>query len=340
MKIDNRLDLNQQLVELRKLLKASVIGQDEAINTIMASIERYQAGLHDGKRPIGSFLFLGPTGVGKTHLVESFAELTQPKSAFIKIDCAEFGQDHEVAKLWGAPPGYVGHGEGSFLTRKVAAMDNPENGFILLLDEIEKAHPKFFDTWLSVMDSGTMTDSKGKHIDFTKAMIFFTSNVGANHYMNQKDVGFRDSRPSTNATLFRVQEDVKKTFRPEFINRLSGTVYFELLTDEQQQMIFDRLIVDLNTRLYRHDVRIELGERLKEKIFKTGFSREYGAREIKRTIIKHIEHPLSKLLINKTVRKDSLLLADISDTGEFSITRIGDYPIAIDLVEEAAYTVG
>lgn len=327
MSVSQKKSLQGQLDDLRASLESSVIGQSEGIETIMGAIERYQAGLHDNKRPIGSFLLLGPTGTGKTFLVEKFAELTQSKEAFIKIDCAEYQLDHEVAKLIGSPPGYVGHDTGSILTRQIQAIKEPERGFILLLDEIEKAHPKFFDMWLSVMDSGILTDSKGNKLDFSKCMIFLTSNVGASHFSEASELGFRGIRPSASSVRGRIEADLKKIFRPEFLNRLSGKVYFDLLTPEQQDKIFSCLIADLNARLSPYYVRVDLGSRLREQIIRCGFSREYGAREIKRTIIRQIETPLAKKLVNGSVEEDSLLLFDLNDENKLEVKRLNAYPL-------------
>jgi ATP-dependent Clp protease ATP-binding subunit ClpC len=327
MSISKGKALQGQLQELGDDLEASVVGQTDGIGTIMGSLERYAAGLHDNKRPIGAFLLIGPTGVGKTFLVEKFAELTQPAESFIKIDCAEYQLDHEVAKLFGAPPGYVGHDTGSILTRRLNAIKEPENGFILLLDEIEKAHPKFFDSWLAVMDSGILTDSKGNRLDFSRSMIFLTSNVGAGHFAEAKDLGFRGSRPSASSIRGLVEGDLKRTFRPEFLNRLSGKIYFDLLTSEQQDKIFDCLISDLNVRLSRYYVQVDLGPRLRHAITRDGFSREYGAREIKRTIVKKLELPLAKKIVSGEIAEDSLVFIELDQNGEFTAERKGDYPV-------------
>ena len=320
------LDLEGQLKSLREALESGVIGQPDAIDVIMGVLERYQAGLHDGKRPIGSFLFLGPTGVGKTHTVQRLAELIQPEDAFIKIDCSEYQLEHEVAKLLGSPPGYVGHEAGSHLTRQLAAVQNPDRGFILLLDEVEKANPRFFDSWLQVMDSGYMTDSKGRKLDFTKAIIFLTSNVGASNYSNTPEIGFRSIKGSIGNIESAVTSELKKTFRPEFLNRLSATVFFRPLTKEQQALIFDNMLKELNQRLARHFIRITLSPAFRDLISQKGFSHEYGARELKRTMIKELEQPLAKYLINKTIPDDAEVLVDLYE-GKPTFKVTGNFPI-------------
>jgi ATP-dependent Clp protease ATP-binding subunit ClpA len=327
---DDHLDLERQLAELETTMKAVVIGQDDAIDAIMGSLERYQAGLHDEKRPIGTFLFMGPTGVGKTYTVEKLAELTQTPDAYIRIDCSEFSLDHEVAKLLGSPPGYTGHETGSTLSRAIDAIKHPENGFILLIDEIEKAHPKFFDLWLQVMDAGILTDSKGKKLDFTRALVFFTSNVGASHYSASSDIGFRPSRPNDASLNSRVTAELKKTFRPEFINRLSGQVIFQSLDELQEQKIFSNLLSDLNTRLSRYYITVGIGTAMRQQLFTKGFSREYGARELKRAMVKYLEQPLARAIIRREIPEDSRIKIDLDESGKFVVERFGQYPILLE----------
>ena len=328
----NGSSLREKFDTLRSTLSQNIIGQDQAIGTIVSSLERYKAGLHDNKRPIGAFLFLGPTGVGKTYTIEQLAKLVQPDDAFIKIDCSEYTLDHEVAKLLGAPPGYLGHEVGSVLTKYVNGVKNPEGGFILLLDEIEKAHPKFFDMWLQVLDSGSFTDSKGVKLDFGRALIFMTSNVGAAHYSNEQLIGFRKTEDHKNMIRL-VSQDLKKTFRPEFLNRLSDTVFFHPLTTEQQSLIFNTLITDLNRRLARYYIRVELEPAFQEIIFQKGFSPLYGARELRRVLIHALEQPLARKIIRDEITPDSLIeVTQGSYEGEIVTQRIGDFPI---LVQEA-----
>jgi ATP-dependent Clp protease ATP-binding subunit ClpA len=328
------LDLKDQLASLQNTLETAVIGQTKAITAILGSVTRYQAGLHDNKRPIGSFLFLGPTGVGKTFTVEKFAELTQPPESYIKIDCSEYSQEHDVSKLLGSPPGYVGHDNGSFLTKAIGNIKEPEKGFILLLDEIEKAHPRFFDLFLQILDSGILTDSKGNKLDFTKSLIFFTSNIGAQNYGTAAEMGFRNgNRETMKAIENRVDGDLKKSFKPEFLNRLSGRVYFQPLDKVQQLRIFNTLIADLNARLGQYYVRVKVGESLHKRLFELGFSPEYGARELKRSLINLVEQPLSYAIVSREVGEDSMILADLDEQGETVFKRLGDFPI---LLEEVA----
>lgn len=333
------MTLESQLAELRKNMASNIIGQTSAIDVIMASLERYQAGLHDNKHPIGSFLFLGPTGVGKTHCVQTLARLIQPEDAFIKIDCSEYQLEHEVAKLLGSPPGYVGHEAGSHLTRQLSAVQDPERGFIVLLDEIEKANPRFFDSWLQVMDCGYMTDSKGRKLDFTKAIIFLTSNVGASNYGNNKDIGFRDGKSFNTVNIENaVNSELKKTFRPEFLNRLSTIVFFRPLTESQEEDIFQNMIRELNVKLKRHYIKVSLSAAMKKHIVSKGFSKEYGARELRRVMVKELEGPLATKLINRSIPEDSEVLIDYIDN-KMVTTILGNFPILLEEEVQHAYDV-
>lgn len=313
------------------MLEKSVIGQPQALDMIMGSLERYHAGLHDDQRPIGAFLFCGPTGSGKTHTVQVLAQELLAKEAFIRLDCSEFALEQDVAKIFGAAPGYIGSDAPGMLTKLYNAIPNKENGFILLLDEVEKANRKFFDTWLQVLDAGILTDSKGNKLDFTRALIFMTSNVGAEHYGENPDIGFRPTRATEKSTNARVDASIKQTFKPEFINRLSGTVYFSPLTKEQQGVILGNLMDELNTKLARHFIRAELSPAMFTKLIDKGFSKEYGARELKRVLRDLVEQPLARLIIDRTVEPDSLIeLVPVEN--QLTVRRLGHYPI---LMEEA-----
>lgn len=332
--MEDSKNIAAQLENVRRKLGETIIGQPDAIETIMGAIERFRAGLHDDKRPLGCFVFIGPSGCGKTYTVETLAQLTQPSDAFVRIDCSEFQLDHEVAKLFGSPPGYVGHESGSMLTKQISAIQNPEKGFILLLDEVEKANPRFFDAWLQVLDSGRMTDSKGKKLDFSRALIFMTSNVGAHHYSKDSTVGFRDNKENVINIQAAVTRDVKKTFKPEFINRLTGTVFFTPLTREQQGKILNNLFNDLNLRLTKHLVRVTVSEEANNHLISVGFSPEYGARELKRTLIKLVEQPLAHKLISKEIGSDSHIELCYNNLDGLTFHYLGEYPI---LQEDTMY---
>ena len=327
--------LVQQLLALRTQLEASIIGQPTAVDTVMGAIERYQAGMHDGKGPIGTFLLIGPTGSGKTYTVEKLAEfLYDTPDSLIRLDCSEYSLDQDVAKIFGAAPGYIGSDVPGPLTKLYNAVPNKDQGFILLLDEIEKAGAKFFDTWLQVFSAGHLTDGKGNKLDFTKALIFLTSNVGAENYAESSDIGFRTitARQTVQRVEAQVHAALKRKFKPEFLNRLTGTINFAPLTSEQQGQILEIHLKALNDRLRGHDIRLAPTAKLKQHLLEVGFSKEYGARELKRALIAKLESPLAKKIIYGEVPKDSLVVVDLNDAKELEVRRIGDYPI---LMEEA-----
>jgi ATP-dependent Clp protease ATP-binding subunit ClpC len=318
--------LPARLIELARELRASVIGQDKAIEEVMSAIERFQAGLHDDQRPIGTFLLLGPSGVGKTHLAVEIARLTQPPENLIRLDCSEYLLEHEVAKLYGSPPGYQGAEIGSRLTNAINNLKDPEKGFILLIDEIEKAHSRFFDMWLQIFENGHFTDGKGNVLDFGRALIFITSNVGAGTFLGSKDLGFRPARPSKESQNFQLTEELRKTFRPEFLNRMSALVTFNVLDSEQQMRIYENMIADLNKRLGRMEICVEIDETLRNKVFKEGFSREFGARELRRSIIKIIERPLAHKIITGEIAADSYIKLGYDGNTIVPVTQ-GAYPL-------------
>jgi ATP-dependent Clp protease ATP-binding subunit ClpA len=297
----------------------------------MGSLERYHAGLHDQKHPIGSFMLIGPTGSGKTYSVETLASNLLPKESFIRLDCSEFSLEQDVSKIFGAAPGYIGSDSPSMLARLYNDIPNKENGFILLLDEIEKANRKFFDSWLQVLDAARLTDAKGNVMDFSRCLIFMTSNVGADFYSDKTDIGFRaaGNRENIKRVEAQVSEALKKNFKPEFLNRLTGVVHYSPLSKDQQGMILNNMLGELNARLSKHYIRAEFSPEMYSHILNTGFSKEYGARELKRTLIKIIEQPLAKQIINRSVDQDSLIELGLENGGLY-VRRIGDYPILME----------
>lgn len=329
MSLQEQPDLLSGLDYIERFLKNEVTGQDETIDVLISVVERYCSGLCDPRRPIGSFLFLGPSGVGKTFLVETFAELALPPENFVPVDCSEYNQDHQVARMLGAPPGYRGEETGSIFVNAVRRMSQPELGWVLLLDEIEKAHPKFFDIFLQVLSSGRITDGRGNVVDFSRCLIFMTSNIGASEHSKGTDMGFRSQR-STVLNKKAILAEVKKTFRIEFINRIDHIAFFNSLTLDQQQTIFTRMLRDVNRRLRSREIKVLLGDRLHEVIFNKGFSHEFGARNLSRAIADELSGKLSKKIIRKEIQVDSLVEADHDEHGEFAVRRIGDYPILME----------
>lgn len=305
----------QKLLEMEAALHKRVIGQDEAVNAVSNAVRRSRSGLSDPNRPNGSFLFLGPTGVGKTELCKALAEfLFDTEDAMVRIDMSEFMEQHSVARLIGAPPGYVGYEEGGYLTEAVRR--RPYS--VLLLDEVEKAHPDVFNILLQVMDDGRLTDGHGRTVDFRNTVIVMTSNLGSDRIQEMMGEGSNDQ-----AAYERVKNEVLSVvvrhFSPEFVNRIDETVVFHPLQQEQIRGIADIQIGLLNSRLHDHDLRIEVADAVLDKLAKLGYDPVYGARPLKRAIQSWIENPLSQKLIKGEYLPGDCIVVDVSnDTFEFS----------------------
>tara|TARA_R110001606_G_scaffold97813_8_gene215882 strand:+ start:609 stop:3200 length:2592 start_codon:yes stop_codon:yes gene_type:complete len=305
----------QKLLEMETALHKRVIGQDEAVNAVSNAVRRSRSGLSDPNRPNGSFLFLGPTGVGKTELCKSLAEfLFDTEDAMVRIDMSEFMEQHSVARLIGAPPGYVGYEEGGYLTEAVRR--RPYS--VLLLDEVEKAHPDVFNILLQVMDDGRLTDGHGRTVDFRNTVIVMTSNLGSDRIQEMMGEGVNDQ-----AAYERVKNEVLSVvvrhFSPEFVNRIDETVVFHPLQQEQIRGIADIQIGLLNSRLHDHDLRIEVADAVLDKLANLGYDPVYGARPLKRAIQNWIENPLSQKLIKGEYLPGDCIVVDVSnDTFEFS----------------------
>jgi len=280
----------QKLLRLEEHLHQRVIGQQEAIEVVASGVRRARAGLKDPNRPIGSFLFLGPTGVGKTELAKALAEfLYDDEAAMVRIDMSEYQERHTVARLIGAPPGYIGHDEGGQLTEAVRRRSYA----CVLFDEIEKAHADVFNVLLQVLDEGHLTDSRGRHVDFKNTVIIMTSNIGSQHildYQLKSAVSGDDSYPQMRD---KVLEALREHFRPEFLNRIDETVVFHALTAEELKQIVDIQLAYLNRRLADRKMLLVATEAAEEWLAKTGYDPMYGARPLKRLIQKEIENPLS-----------------------------------------------
>lgn len=297
----------QKLLHMEDALHKRVIGQDEAIEVVSDSIRRARSGLKDPKRPIGTFIFLGPTGVGKTELAKALAEfMFNDEDALIRIDMTEYMEKHNVARLVGAPPGYVGYEEGGQLTEKVRR--KPYS--VVLFDEIEKAHPDVFNIMLQIFDDGRLTDSKGRTVDFKNTVIIMTSNIASDLIL--------ESTLATGGTNFEaVKENImaalRERFKPEFLNRIDETIFFKALTLGQLSSIVDIQFDYLRNLLKEHEITLEVTEEAKEFLATRGFNPIYGARPLKRVIRQLVENPLSKLILSqKFVRGDSLIV-DVDD---------------------------
>ncbi|PLT35363.1 ATP-dependent protease ATP-binding subunit ClpC [Bacillus sp. V5-8f] len=306
-----------KLLNMEEILHSRVIGQEEAVKAVAKAVRRARAGLKDPKRPIGSFIFLGPTGVGKTELARALAEsIFGDEDAMIRIDMSEYMEKHSTSRLVGSPPGYVGYEEGGQLTEKVRR--KPYS--VVLLDEIEKAHPDVFNILLQVLEDGRLTDSKGRAVDFRNTILIMTSNVGAEALKRNKYVGFNihDEGQDYKDMKGKVMEELKRAFRPEFLNRIDETIVFHSLEKKHLKEIVTLMADQLTIRLKEQDILVELTDAAKEKIAEEGFDPEYGARPIRRAIQKHVEDFLSEELLKGNVHKGQRILIDVAN-GEFTI---------------------
>lgn len=306
-----------KLLNLEEELHKRVVGQSEAVEAISRAIRRARAGLKDPKRPIGSFIFLGPTGVGKTELARALAEVMfGDEDAMIRIDMSEYMEKHSTSRLVGSPPGYVGHEEGGQLTEKVRR--KPYS--VVLLDEIEKAHPDVFNILLQVLDDGRLTDSKGRTVDFRNTVVIMTSNIGAEALKYQKSVGFGVGDKSSKYKDMKgtMLEELKKAFRPEFINRIDETIVFHPLEKEELKQIVSLMAKSLTKRLKEQDIELELTDSALEKIAEEGYDPQYGARPIRRALQKHVEDRLSEELLKGSISTGKAVVFDYID-GEFVV---------------------
>jgi len=303
---------SDKLLKLEDTLHKRVIGQAEAVTAISRAVRRARAGLKDPKRPIGSFIFLGPTGVGKTELARALAEsMFGDEDAMIRVDMSEYMEKHSTSRLVGSPPGYVGYEEGGQLTEKVRR--KPYS--VILLDEIEKAHPDVFNILLQVLEDGRLTDSKGRLVDFRNTVVIMTSNVGAEALKKNKYVGFnlQDGEQKYKDMKGRMLEELKKAFRPEFLNRVDEMIVFHSLEKEHLKEIVTLMTAQLTKRLQEQDIELELTEGAQEKIAKEGYDPEYGARPLRRALQKHVEDRLSEELLKGTVLTGHNIVFDVEN---------------------------
>ncbi len=304
---------SERLLNMEQILHDRVIGQNEAVTAVARAIRRARAGLKDPKRPIGSFIFLGPTGVGKTELARALAAaMFGDEDAMIRIDMSEYMERHTTARLVGAPPGYVGYEEGGQLTEKVRR--KPYS--VVLLDEVEKAHPEVFNILLQVLDDGRLTDGKGRTVDFRNTVIIMTSNVGAEMIRKGSSLGFKpDTANQYNDMKTKVMDELKKSFRPEFLNRIDEIIVFHPLTETEIGEIVELMVRELQKRLEEQDIRFTLTDKAKAFLAKEGFDPQYGARPLKRAIQRHIEDRLSEALLAGKVKRGDTIVIDSDDQG-------------------------
>ena len=318
-------DENEKLKNLEKTLHERVIGQNEAVEAVAKAIRRGRVGLKDPNRPIGSFLFLGPTGVGKTELSKALAEsLFGKEDAMIRIDMSEYMEGHSVSKLIGSPPGYVGYDEGGQLTEKIRR--NPYS--VILFDEIEKAHPDVMNMMLQILDDGRLTDSNGRTVNFKNTVIIMTSNVGARLITDKKSLGFADSNKA-NSNIQEEKEyenikkdvlaELKKQFRPEFINRIDEIIVFHKLQKEEINQIIEIMLKQVNKRLEAQGIKIEIDDSVKEKIAENGIDTNYGARPLKRAIQNLIEDKIAEEILNGNIQKGKKAKITVDDNNNIVV---------------------
>ncbi len=304
---------SERLVNLEAVLHQRVIGQDEAVEAVSRAVRRARAGLKNPRRPIGSFIFLGPTGVGKTELARALAEaMFGSEDAVIRLDMSEYMEKHAVSRMIGSPPGYVGYDEGGQLTEKVRR--KPYS--VILLDEIEKAHPDVFNILLQVLEDGRLTDGQGRTVDFRNTVVIMTSNVGAESIKNAKKVGFArtvDEAENYNQMKDRVMEILKHTFRPEFMNRVDEIIVFQNLGEEDLKKIVELLLVDLRKRVEENGFHMDISDSARELILKEGYEPAYGARPLKRAIQRLVEDTISEEVLKKAVSPGDQVRVDVED---------------------------
>ena len=287
---------------LESILHGRVVGQEEAVTAVSRAIRRGRVGLKDPKRPIGSFLFLGPTGVGKTELCKALAEaMFGTENALIRVDMSEYMEKHSVSKMIGSPPGYVGYEEGGQLSEKVRR--NPYS--VILFDEVEKAHPDVFNILLQVLDDGHITDAQGRKIDFKNTVIIMTSNAGAENIVSPKRLGFASSDDAGERYKFmkdRVMEEVKRMFKPEFLNRIDEIIVFHQLNQDHMKEIVNIMLAGIGKRTERQmNLSLSVSEEAKTFLVEKGYDEKYGARPLRRAIQNYLEDKLAEAVLDGTV---------------------------------------
>ncbi|OFI06924.1 negative regulator of genetic competence ClpC/MecB [Clostridium acetireducens DSM 10703] len=306
---------SERLLKLEDILHGRVIGQHEAVKSIAKAVRRARVGLKDPNRPIGSFIFLGPTGVGKTELSKALAEaMFGDENDMIRIDMSEYMEKHTVSRLIGSPPGYVGFDEGGQLTEKVRR--NPYS--VVLFDEIEKAHPDVFNVLLQILEDGRLTDGKGKTVNFKNTIIIMTSNVGASTIKKQRSLGFDISQENLNESEYEkmkenIMESLKKSFRPEFLNRVDDIIVFHQLQEKDLQQIVKLMLKSVSKRLKQQQIDIRFTEEAEKLLAKEGFDPTYGARPLRRAITKIVEDKLSEEILKNNIKKEDKVLVSVNN---------------------------
>jgi ATP-dependent Clp protease ATP-binding subunit ClpC len=308
---------SEKLLNLEDKLHERVVAQDDAVNAVADAIRRSRSGLADPRRPIGSFLFLGPTGVGKTELAKALAEfIFDDEDALLRLDMSEYMEPHTVSRLFGSPPGYVGYDQGGQLTEAVRRRPYQ----VILFDEVEKAHPEVFNSLLQILDDGRLTDGHGRTVDFRNTLVIMTSNVGNTGLsLNAGTLGFRpkgDEREAKQAELrSKVLDALKRAFRPEFLNRIDEIIVFNRLEREQLRSVVEKMLRDLRTRLAERSVTVDLTDAAKDWLLEHGYDELYGARPLRRLIQREVENSLARRSLGKEFGPGDHVLVDVEGEG-------------------------
>jgi ATP-dependent Clp protease ATP-binding subunit ClpC len=305
----------EKLLNMEERLHEHIIGQDEAIHAISDAIRRARSGLKDPRRPSGSFIFIGPSGVGKTELAKALAEfMFDDAEALVRIDMSEYREQHTVSRLFGAPPGYVGYEEGGQLTEAVRR--RPYR--VILFDEIEKAHPEVWNALLQILDDGRLTDGQGRVVDFRNTVLIMTSNLGTEYVRKSGSLGFMQSASSVEdrEASEKIDKALKGTFRPEFLNRVDEIITFSPLSLEDMSKIVDLQMNEIQERLGDRGMRVELTQAAREWLAKTGYDPAFGARPLKRALQKYVESPMSISLLSGEFQSNAQVIADVDESGE------------------------
>jgi len=321
-------DETSRLLKMEEVLHKRIVGQDEAISIIAKAVRRARAGIKDPRHPIGNFIFLGPTGVGKTELVRALAEfMFGSEDTLIRLDMSEFMEKHTVSRLVGAPPGYVGFEEGGQLTEAVRR----KSYCCILLDEIEKAHPDVFNILLQIFDDGHLTDAKGRRVDFRNSIIVMTSNIGAELIRKGSTIGFtsRSDESKTKQMDYekmkeKLLDELKKSFRPEFLNRIDGVVVFHALTKEDIRKIVDLMLAQVSKQLEEKGIKLQVTEAAKDFLGEKGYDEVFGARPLRRVIQDMVEDKLSENLLRGKFRAEDTAIVDL-EKGEIVV-----HPAAVE----------
>ena len=325
----------ERLINMEEVISEQVFGQDEAVTSVSKAVRRARSGMKNPKRPVGAFMFLGPTGVGKTYLVQKLAEfLFGTEDAVVRVDMSEFMERHAVARLVGSPPGYVGYDDGGQLTEAVRR----KSYSVILLDEIEKAHPEVFNILLQIFDDGHLTDAKGRKVDFRNTIIVMTSNIGSDLIRQDKGIGFsmavgdsEESEHRYNRMKQNVMDEVKKFFRPEFLNRIDSMLVFKSLAREQMNQIIDLMLMSVSIELVQRGINLEVTEQAKSWIVEKGFDPQFGARPLRRVIQDHVEDKLSDIILSGDLNPGDTAIVDVVESdegGNLQVTAQSPVPIA------------